>query len=140
MGFEIYIVIWIVCGIGSYMIARDRGATNPLTWFLVGVLFGPSGIIFAAIGAKGRGQAVPVSAEELGRYAELRDRGAITNEEYEVQKARLLGVAGPSKGGAQPTNAVLGVIAIVVVVGGVMLYGTMQSQVEGILETVGRSV
>ncbi len=52
MDYSIAILIWIVCGIANVLIAQNRGATNVISWFLVGVLFGPIGIVLALIGAK----------------------------------------------------------------------------------------
>jgi TM2 domain-containing membrane protein YozV len=41
--------------------------------------------------------AAPTAAvDELAKFAALRDQGAITAEEYEVQKARLLGTPAPA--------------------------------------------
>jgi hypothetical protein len=38
-----------------------------------------------------RHEASPSMTQELQRLADLRDRGAITEEEFQAQKARLLG-------------------------------------------------
>jgi uncharacterized membrane protein YhdT len=51
-GYEVYILIWIVCGISAFLIAQSKGAKNLGTWFLVGILLGPIGIIAAAFMAK----------------------------------------------------------------------------------------
>ena len=59
----------------------------------MGLLLGPIGILLAAVGAKGAG---PVggagvgAADELGKLADLRDRGVVTPDEFERQKAALL--------------------------------------------------
>lgn len=92
LDWSIYILVWIVCGIAAFLIAQNRGATNAPVWFLVGVLLGPIGILLAAVGAKGSGQAAAVvgAADELGKLAELRDRGVLTPQEFERQKAALL--------------------------------------------------
>lgn len=88
---EVTILVWIVCGIGSFLIAQSRGATNAPTWFLVGILFGPIGIILAAIGAKPqKGQKRDDALETLRGLAEMRSRGDLTTEEYEGKKADLL--------------------------------------------------
>lgn len=90
---EITILVWLVCGIGAFLIAQNRGATNALTWFLVGVLLGPIGIILAAISAKGPGHggtSVIGAADELAKLASLRNSGTITADEFERQKAGLL--------------------------------------------------
>lgn len=52
MDLSIYVVVWIVCGIASLLIAQNCGATNAVTWVFVGVLFGPIGVLLAVIGAK----------------------------------------------------------------------------------------
>jgi hypothetical protein len=52
MDYSIAVLIWIVCGVANVFIAQNRGATNLLAWFLVGILFGPIGIVLALIGAK----------------------------------------------------------------------------------------
>jgi Short C-terminal domain/Phospholipase_D-nuclease N-terminal len=44
----------------------------------------------------------PSMAEELGKLADLRDRGAITPADYENAKAKLLGPTGVPGPGAQP--------------------------------------
>lgn len=93
---EVTILVWIVCGIGSFLIAQNRGASNAPTWFLVGVLLGPLGILLAAIGAKGpggSGTAAIGAADELSKLAALRDNGTISGEEFDRQKAGLLRAA-----------------------------------------------
>lgn len=62
-------------------------------WFLVGVLLGPLGILLAAIGAKDDQPSGGVgigAADEVAKLADLRDRGILTPEEFERQKAALL--------------------------------------------------
>lgn len=44
----IAIGVWVICGIGSYMIAQGKGL-NPTSWFVVGVLLGPLGILLALV-------------------------------------------------------------------------------------------
>lgn len=100
---SIYILVWIVCGIAAFLIAQNRGATNAPTWFLVGLLLGPIGILLAAFGAKGPGPTGGVvvgAADELAKLADLRDRGIVTPDEFERQKAGLLARA------PEPTTAV----------------------------------
>jgi hypothetical protein len=43
---ELLIVIWIFCGIGSAIVASNRGG-NGCLWFGLGVLFGPFGLAFS---------------------------------------------------------------------------------------------
>jgi hypothetical protein len=98
------ILIWLICGVAAYAIAKDRGATNQLTWFLVGVVFGPLGVIAAfTIQRKGPepGQyAQPVIgvADELTKLAALRDAGAITEDEFQRQRSILLPPVAPAWG------------------------------------------
>lgn len=92
---EITILIWVVCGIGAFLIAQNRGASNAPTWLLVGILLGPIGIILAAIGAKGSGRASIGAADELAKLAALRDQGTITPAEFERQKAGLFSASKP---------------------------------------------
>jgi len=46
------VIIWILCGIGAAVIAKSRGA-NSGSWFFIGLLFGPFGILYAAIQSRG---------------------------------------------------------------------------------------
>lgn len=121
---EITILVWLVCGIGAFLIAQNRGATNALTWFLVGVLLGPIGIILAALGAKGPGRtgaSVIGAADELAKLASLRDAGTITAEEFERQKAGLLtGQAAESSAPVSPLFKV--VVVVVLLAGGYFLF------------------
>lgn len=89
-GYEIYIVIWIVCGIGAFLIAQNRGATNAPTWFLVGVLLGPLGIMLAAISAKRGKTNRDDTMATLQGLAQMRADGSITEAEYEEKKRTLL--------------------------------------------------
>lgn len=41
------IVVWAALGFITYVIARDRGLASPGTWFVIGVLLGPLGILGA---------------------------------------------------------------------------------------------
>jgi hypothetical protein len=153
---EITILVWIVCGIGAFLIAQNRGATNAPTWLLVGILFGPLGILLAAVGAKGPGVAkAPVvgAADELGKLAVLRDQGTITPDEFEQQKRALLGPSpgsvpagsGPSGWENAPTSSspspALVIVIILVGVGVVWLaYVLLQQNVSDILSRVGQSI
>lgn len=44
--------IWLICAIGAYLIAGQKGDPNPGTWGIVGFLFGPFGLVAAAVFAK----------------------------------------------------------------------------------------
>jgi hypothetical protein len=91
---ELTVLIWIVCGIGSFLIAQNRGATNAPTWFLVGIIFGPIGVLLAIIGARGpKVRPVvqrPDAMASLNALAQLRANGHVTEEEYEAKKRELL--------------------------------------------------
>lgn len=120
---EVTILVWILCGIGAFLIAQNRGASNAGTWFLVGVLLGPLGIILAAIGAKGpgrAGQSVIGAADELAKLASLRDSGTITADEFERQKTGLLTAQVGEPEPPVRTGYKVGV-AILLVIGGYFL-------------------
>lgn len=51
MDWSIAVLVWIVCGIACILIAQNKGATNLVSWFLVGIFLGPIGIILALVGA-----------------------------------------------------------------------------------------
>jgi hypothetical protein len=83
--------------------AKNRDGVG---WLLLGFLFGPFAILIVAatspIPASARAAAtisqspavhlhpVPVIADELTKLADLKDRGALSDEEFAAQKARLL--------------------------------------------------
>lgn len=126
MDYSVAIIVWIVCGIASLLIAQSRGATNVVTWFFVGVFLGPLGVIIAAIGAKGSGRtnrAVIGAADELQKLATLRDAGTITADDFDRQKVSLL-ANGPA--GVEPPNrlnqAVYATIVIVLVALGLYMW------------------
>lgn len=83
---------WIVCGIASLLIAQGRGATNTASWFLVGVILGPIGLLLAIVAARPPRDAQRNAAiDELRQLAQLKAEGAITDAEYEAKKKQLLG-------------------------------------------------
>lgn len=92
MDYTIVFVAWIVCGIASLLIAQNRRATNAVTWFLVGVVLGPIGILLAIVGAKPPRGATPrdEAMRTLSNLAELRRQGGISDAEYERKKTELL--------------------------------------------------
>jgi hypothetical protein len=53
MEVAIFILIWIVCGIASAVIASNRGASGCL-WFGLGVLLGPIGLAASFVSGKGQ--------------------------------------------------------------------------------------
>ena len=80
-------------------------------------------------------------ADELGKLATLRDGGTITSEEFERQRALLLG----SSAEAAPTSAsgpspiLIVVVVLVLIVGVVFVWQTMQNN-NDILYRVGQSI
>ena len=48
----VVLTLWIVCAIGSFVIASQRGAKDPGTWAFVGFLFGPFGLLAAGLFAR----------------------------------------------------------------------------------------
>ena len=42
----VILIIWIVCGVASALVASNRGSSG-LLWFVLGVLFGPFGLLFS---------------------------------------------------------------------------------------------
>jgi uncharacterized membrane protein YczE len=92
MDLTVIIIAWLVCGIAALLIAQNRGATNAVTWFLVGVLLGPIGVLLAIIGAKPPKGATPRddAMRTLAGLAELRRQGNLSDGEYESKKADLL--------------------------------------------------
>lgn len=50
------IPFWILCGIGAGIIAANRGARGAegCIWFILGIFFGPFGLIFAFAANTGR--------------------------------------------------------------------------------------
>lgn len=112
----LFVAVWLVCGAISAVIARSKGG-SVVNWFLCGALLGPFGVLLTLIYAKPPAKVpvtwaapppekpsafrVPVSvagpssapvdpAQRLQQLADLRDRGAITQAEYEAKKAELL--------------------------------------------------
>lgn len=47
----IIVLIWIVCGIASLGIAQARHDPMGTNWFVIGVLLGPIGVIWALVSA-----------------------------------------------------------------------------------------
>ena len=44
--------LWVVCAIGSYLVAAMKKDPSPLAWGLFGILLGPLGVLGAMILAK----------------------------------------------------------------------------------------
>ena len=52
MDYTVAAVVWFVCALAAYAIAKAKGAPNVGTWTLLGFFFGPFGVIGALIFAK----------------------------------------------------------------------------------------
>ena len=96
------LIIWLLCGIVSAVVASSRGG-NGCLYSILGFILGPFGIILAFVagpsGAQAGTSVVAVHekptqlasvADELGKLQDLYERGVLTDEEFEVQKKRLL--------------------------------------------------
>lgn len=92
--FLIYIVASCIFGNICRTMAIKRGEKDSILWFLLGFCFGLIGIIITLIICKGSNvnNNVPSisAADELIKYKQLLDAGAITEEEYIEFKRRLL--------------------------------------------------
>lgn len=99
------LIIWLLfCGLVGFA-AQSKGR-SAAGWFLLAFLISPliAGVVVLIVGpakqATTAAQFVPFVptniGDELSKFAALRDSGAITGEEFDTQKARLLGLtAGP---------------------------------------------
>jgi hypothetical protein len=85
----IYVGLWVSCGIASLLVARSRGVRNVTSWFLMGTLLGPFGLILALMDA--RPPKAAYTMEALNRLADLRDQGALSDDEYAARRDDLLG-------------------------------------------------
>ena len=89
MDLLIYLGLWILCGIASLLVARSRGVRNVTSWFLIGTLLGPFGLILAVMDA--RPPKSEYTMEALNRLGELRAQGALSEDEYAAKRDELLG-------------------------------------------------
>ena len=88
---ELWILIgaWVLFGIACLLVARWRGLKNVTSWFLLGTLLGPFGLILTFMDARPpKGE---YTMEALNQLGELRAQGALSNEEYERKRSELLG-------------------------------------------------
>jgi Short C-terminal domain len=85
----IIIAVWLLCGIANLGVARSRGMRNVTSWFVMGTLLGPFGLILALMDA--RPPKSEYTMEALNQLGELRAQGALSNEEYEARRNELLG-------------------------------------------------
>ena len=90
-------VLLLAAGIGLLFLI-PLGIWLLVDLFLIpGIIQGQNGDLMRRLDASASASAHrTVSAvDELGKFATLRDQGAITEAEFEVQKARLLGTSAP---------------------------------------------
>lgn len=85
----IFIGVWLLCGIASVAVARSRGLRHVTSWFVMGTLLGPFGLILALMDA--RPPKSEYTMEALNQLGEMRSQGALSNEEYEARRSDLLG-------------------------------------------------
>jgi hypothetical protein len=95
------IVIMLTLAVIPAMVARMKGH-NTLLWYLYGCVFFPSALVQSLLlptRIKRSSDAPSMSqADELERWARLRDRGLLTDAEFEQKKRQLLRSA-PGAGG-----------------------------------------
>jgi hypothetical protein len=100
----VMVMVWVISAIICCTVADSKGHSS-LGWLMLGFLFGPLAVlIIVAIPGQTptptREPEVSVSpkpvvmdgtiADELIKLADLKDRGALSEEEFAAQKARLL--------------------------------------------------
>lgn len=59
---EIAILVWVACAVVAWAIAHVKGAPDEVTWGVLGLLFGPFGVLGAIIAAKPAVAAPPAPA------------------------------------------------------------------------------
>ena len=59
-------ILWFLCGIFSAIIASNKGRSG-CAWFLLGVLFGPFGLLVAALPAEQRGDTEGYQVQVAGK-------------------------------------------------------------------------
>ncbi len=93
------LTVWLavggLCALGAGFIAEGRGRSFSL-WLLLGLLFGPLALLLAAVMPReGQHATTPLAApnrlDDLARLADLRDRGVLSEAEFDAEKAKLLG-------------------------------------------------
>lgn len=94
-----FIAAWfaasVLCGMACVLIAIGKNR-NLVVWGILGIAFGPIAILVAAAMSPAQNATAqacgPVAgvADELGKLVELKDRGVLTDEEFDEQKRRIL--------------------------------------------------
>lgn len=93
----IYCAAGLITGLISYEIVKYKGYDNPVSWFWIGFLADVLGIVLALCKpsveeSQMASNAKATPADDLKKYKELLDSGAITQEEYDAKKKQLLGL------------------------------------------------
>jgi hypothetical protein len=86
-----FVASWVLLAGLVARMASKKGQ-NPVTWFLLALVFSSliAAILIAMMPPAAKPFVAPNISEELNRFASLRDSGALSSEEFEAQKARLL--------------------------------------------------
>ena len=82
------IVVAIACAVASMKIAEKKGYSKP-GFFLLGLILDVLGLAIALCVPSRREPAID-KADQILKYKELLDRGAITQEEFDQKKRELL--------------------------------------------------
>lgn len=61
------LLLWLLFGIGAYFIAKNKGK-NPIKWFILGILFGPFGLLFCWISG---GRQCPFCKSQIHQEASI---------------------------------------------------------------------
>ncbi len=87
-------VISLTLAVIPAVLARMKGH-NPVFWYLYGCIFFPGALVQTLLlsNIKGRRADAISQADELERWARLRDRGLLTEAEFEQKKRQLLQTA-----------------------------------------------
>ena len=85
----IVVYVGLAVGVGAY--AEDRGR-SPLMWTVLSIIFSPPIGLLAAYFEDDQAKSAPTSDHltQLKTITQLRDAGALTAEEFESEKARIL--------------------------------------------------
>ena len=92
----IVLIFWLLCGVVCYFIMKSKGYPNStcLMFGVLGALFGIFMIILTLFekNYSGTSSTSQLSDMELiSKLMDLKERGAITDAEYEEKKRELLG-------------------------------------------------
>jgi Na+/melibiose symporter-like transporter len=85
---EILAAVWLLVAVCTMVIASRKGR-NALGWFVLGAIFGVFALILVAVLGPADQPASSLTAQ-LEELDQLKERGIITEPEYERKKASLL--------------------------------------------------